>query len=142
MVREALSARANTGKFTGLRAETPARRNSAKTAKHGGKDFRVWGFVCHAAGFQCENTCKLHAKWFYYCTSDCEYFFDLTGTDGKDRSKTSIYQKFSCYLYLLQHDSTLKQTFHSNVFFEKWNDTEKPKKKSEERALAKDGTTK
>jgi len=30
--REALTDKANTGKFTGLRAETPARRNSAKTA--------------------------------------------------------------------------------------------------------------
>ena len=68
------------------------------------------------------------AKWFCCCTSDCEYFFDLTGTEGKDRSKTSIYHKFGCHLYLLQHDSTLKKKFHSNVFFEKWNDTEKTKK--------------
>ena len=42
--REALSAKANTGKFTGLRAETPARRNSEKTAKHSGKDF-VYGVL-------------------------------------------------------------------------------------------------
>ena len=33
--------------------------------------------------------------------------------------------KFGCHLYPLQHDSTLKKTFHSKVFFEKWNDTEK-----------------
>jgi len=33
--------------------------------------------------------------------------------------------KFVCHLYLLQHDSTLKKTFHPKVFFEKWNDTEK-----------------
>ena len=46
--------------------------------------------------------------------------------------------KFVCYLYPLQHDSTLKKKFHSKVFFEKWNDTEKPKKKSEKRELAKD----
>jgi len=65
-------------------------------------------------------------------------FFDLTGTEGKDRSKTSTYHKIGCHLYLLQHDSTLKKNFHSNVFFEKWNDTEKPKKKSEKRELAKD----
>ena len=39
--------------------------------------------------------------------------------------------------YLLQHDSTLKRKTHSKVFFEKWNDTEKPKKKSEKRELAK-----
>jgi len=37
--REALSAKVNTGKFTGLRAETPARRNFAKTTKPGGTDF-------------------------------------------------------------------------------------------------------
>ena len=78
------------------------------------------------------------AKWFCCCTSDCEYFVDLTGTEGKDRSKTSIYQKCGCHLYLLQHDNTLKKTFHSNVFFEKCNDTEKRKKKSEKRELAKD----
>ena len=41
---EALSCKANTGKFTGLHAETPARRNSAKTAKHSGKDF-VYGVL-------------------------------------------------------------------------------------------------
>jgi len=32
------------------------------------------------------------AQWFCCCTSDCDYFYDLTGTDGKDRSKTSIYR--------------------------------------------------
>ena len=37
--RQALSAKANTGKFLGLRAEKPAKPNSAKTAKHSGKDF-------------------------------------------------------------------------------------------------------
>jgi len=42
--RKALSAKANTGKFTELRAETPARRNSAQTAKHSGKDF-VYGVL-------------------------------------------------------------------------------------------------
>jgi len=26
--------------------------------------FRVWGFVCHAAGFRCKNTCKLHSEMF------------------------------------------------------------------------------
>jgi len=39
--------------------------------------------------------------------------------------------KFVCCLYPLQHDSTLKRTFHSKVFFEKWNGNEKPKKKSQ-----------
>ena len=48
--------------------------------------------------------------------------------------------KFGCHLYPLHHDrdSTLKKTFRSKVFFEKWNDTEKPKKKTEKRDSAKD----
>ena len=39
--------------------------------------------------------------------------------------------KFVCYLYPVQHDSTSKQSFHSKMFFEKWNGNEKPKKISE-----------
>jgi len=35
---EVLSAKANTGKFLGLRAEKPVKPNSAKTSKHSGKD--------------------------------------------------------------------------------------------------------
>jgi len=46
--------------------------------------------------------------------------------------------KFICYLYPLQHDSTLKQTFYSKVFFEKWNCKELPKKKSQQRELGND----
>ena len=48
--------------------------------------------------------------------------------------------KFACSLYPLQHDSTLKKTFHSKVVFriEKWNGNEKPKKTSEKRELGKD----
>jgi len=48
--------------------------------------------------------------------------------------------KFVRYLHPLQHDSTWKKTFHSKVFFEKWNDNEKTraKKKSEKRELRKD----
>jgi len=38
---EALSAKANTGKFFGLRAEKPVKPNSAKIAKHGAKDLTV-----------------------------------------------------------------------------------------------------
>ena len=125
--REALSAKANTGKFTGLRAETPARRNSAKTLKYCGKDFMYGVLFVTLLAFGVKTPVNCTEKWFCCCTSDCEYFLDLTGTEGKDRSKTSIYHKFCCHLYLPQHDSTLK-TFHSNVFFEKWNDTEKPKK--------------
>jgi len=46
--------------------------------------------------------------------------------------------KFVYYSYPLQHDSTLKQTFHSKVFFEKWNGNEKPKKITQKRELGKD----
>jgi len=136
--REALSAKANTDKFTGLRAETTVRRNSAKTVKRGGKDLVYGVLFVTLLAFGAKTPVICTAKWFCCCTSDCEYFFDLTGTVGKDRSKKSIYHKFACHLYLLQHDSTLKKTFHSNAFFEKWNHTEKPKKKSEKRELAQD----
>jgi len=136
--REALSAKANTGKFTGLRAETPARRNSAKTVKNGGKDFVCGVLFVTLMPFGAKTPVNCITKWFYHSTSDCEYLFDLIDTEVKDRSKTSIYHKFGCHLYLLQHDSTLNKKFHSNVFFEKWNDTEKTKKKSEKRELAKD----
>jgi len=32
------------------------------------------------------------AKWFCCSTSDCDYFYDLTGTEGKDCFKSSIYR--------------------------------------------------
>jgi len=41
--------------------------------------------------------------------------------------------KFVCYLYPVQHDSTSKQSFHSKMFFEKWNGNEKPKKITQKR---------
>jgi len=43
--------------------------------------------------------------------------------------------KFACYLCPLQHDSTLKKTLHSNVFFDIWNGNmmRNPKKISEKR---------
>ena len=41
-------------------------------------------------------------------------------------------------MYPLQHNSTLKKTIQSKVFFESWNDNENPKKKSEKRELGKD----
>jgi len=99
--REALSAKANTGKFTGLRAETPARRKFAKTEKHGGKDFVYGVLFVTLLAFSAKTSVNYTAKWFCCCTSDCEYLFDLTGTEGKDHSKTSIYHKFGCHLYLL-----------------------------------------
>ena len=46
--------------------------------------------------------------------------------------------KFGCHSYPLQHDSTLKKTFHSKVFFEIWNGNEKAKQKSQKRELVKD----
>ena len=42
--RQALSAKANKGKFAGLRAEKPARANAAPTTKNSGKDF-VYGVL-------------------------------------------------------------------------------------------------
>jgi len=70
--RGALSVKANTGKFTGLRAETPARRNSAKTAKHIGKDFVYGVLFVTLLAFGEKTPVNCAAKWFYYCTSDCE----------------------------------------------------------------------
>ena len=97
--REALSAKANTGKFTGLRAEKPARRNSAKTVKHCGKDFVYGVLFVTLLAFGAKTPVDCTAKCFCCCTSDCEYFCDLTraGAEGKDRSKTSIYRKFGCH---------------------------------------------
>ena len=40
-------------------------------------------------------------------------------------------------VYPFQHDSTFDKTFASKVFFEKWNDKEKSKNKSEKRELGK-----
>jgi len=87
--REALTAKANTGKFTGLRVETPAKRNSAKTAKHVGKDFVYGVLFITLLAFGAKTPVNCTAKCFCCCTSDCEYFFDLTGAEGKDCSKTS-----------------------------------------------------
>jgi len=88
--REALSAKANKGKFARLRAETPAKQNSAKTAKHGGKDFVYGVLFVTLMAFGAKNPVNRTAKWFCCCTSDCDYFYDLTGTEGKDCSKSSI----------------------------------------------------
>ena len=90
--RQALSAKANTDKFLGLRAEKPTKPNSPKTTKHSGKDFVYGVLFVTLVAFGAKKPLNRTAQWFCYCTSDCEYFFDLTGTDGKDRSKTSIYR--------------------------------------------------
>jgi len=68
--REALSTKANTGKFTGLRAETPTRRNSEKTSKYGGKDFGYGVLFVTLLVFGAKTPVNCTAKWFYYYTSD------------------------------------------------------------------------
>jgi len=83
--REVLSAKANTGKFTGLRAKTTARQNSAKTEKHCGMDFVCGILFVTLLAFGAKTPVNCTEKWFCCCTSDCEYFFDLTGTEGKER---------------------------------------------------------
>ena len=52
------------------------------------------GFFCHAGDLWYENTCKLHSEMVLLLHIRLRIFFDLTGTEGKDRSKTSIYHKF------------------------------------------------
>jgi len=74
---------ANIGKVSGLRAETPAKRSSAKTAKHGGKDFVYGVLFATLLAFGAKRTVNRTAKWFCCCTSDCDYFYDLTGTEGE-----------------------------------------------------------
>jgi len=89
--RQALSAKANKGKFARLRAEKPARANAALTTKNSGKDF-VCGVLFVSLVFGVQKPLNSTAKWFCCCTSDCDWSYDLTGTDGgKSRSKTSIY---------------------------------------------------
>jgi len=93
--REALSTKAKTGKFVGLRAEKPAKPNSAKIVKHSGKDFVYGVLFVTLLAFGAKKPLNSTAKWFCYCTSDCEYFYDLTGTDGKDHSKWYFEKNFS-----------------------------------------------
>jgi len=73
--REALTAKANTGKFTGLRAETPVMRNSAKTAKHGGKDFVYGVLFVTLLAFSAKNTYKLHSEMFLLLHIRLRIFF-------------------------------------------------------------------
>ena len=61
--REALSAKANKGKFARLRAETPAKRSSAKTAKHGDKDFVYGVLFVTLLAFGAEKPVNCTAKW-------------------------------------------------------------------------------
>ena len=64
-----LSVKTNTDKFTGLRAETPARRNSAKTVKHGGQDFVYGVLFVTLLAFGAKTPVNFTAKCFWYCTS-------------------------------------------------------------------------
>ena len=90
--RQALSAKANKGKFAGLRAEKPARTNAAPTTKNSGKDFVYGVLFVSLVVLGVQKPLNSTAKWFCCCTSDCDWSYDLTGTDGgKSRSKTSIY---------------------------------------------------
>jgi len=82
--RETLSAKANTGKFVGP--------GSTKTTKHSGKDFVYGVLIVTLLAFGAKAPANRTAKWFCCCTSDCDYFYDLTGTEGKDCSKSSIYR--------------------------------------------------
>jgi len=90
--RQTLSATANTSKFLRLLAENPVKPNSVKTAKHSGKDFVYGVLFVTLLAFGATKPLNHTAQWFYFYTSDCEYFYDLTVTDLKDRSKTSIYR--------------------------------------------------
>ena len=57
-----------------------------------GKDF-VYGVVfVTLLAFSVKRPLNSTVQWFCCCTSDCEYVYDLTGTDGKDHLKTSIYR--------------------------------------------------
>jgi len=54
------------------------------------------------------------------------------------RLSTIFSWKFACYLYPLQHDSTLKKTFHCKVFSKYGMVMSNPKKKNQKRDLGKD----
>ena len=61
--RQALSAKTNTGKFLGLRAEKPTK---PKTHQTQWKRFRVWCSGCHAGGFRCEITFEPQRETLVY----------------------------------------------------------------------------
>jgi len=69
-----LSAKVNTGKFLGLRAEKPAKANAAKTTKHSGKDFVYGVLFVTLVGFGAQKLVNRTAKWFCFYISGCEYF--------------------------------------------------------------------
>jgi len=62
--RQALSAKANKGKFAGLRAEKPARANAVPTTKNGGKDFVYGVLFVSLVVFGVQKPLNSTAKWF------------------------------------------------------------------------------
>jgi len=68
--RQALSAKANTDKFLGLRAEKPDKANAAKTSKHSGKDFVYGVLFVTLVAFGAQKPVNRTAKWFCCYTSD------------------------------------------------------------------------
>jgi len=73
--REALTAKANTGKFYWTACGDACEVKLCENSKALWQGFRAWGFVCHAAGFQCKNTCKLHSEMFLLLHIRLRIFF-------------------------------------------------------------------
>jgi len=88
--RQALSAKANTGKFLGLRAEKPAKANAAKTTKHSGKDFVYGVLFVTLVTFGAPKPVNRTAKFVCRCMSHCIHtaLVAAFGTQ-KDPSKCS-----------------------------------------------------
>ena len=93
--REALNAKANTGKFPGPCAEKPAEPNSAKTAK----------------------------RWEGFCAW-CSQRNGFVAT----HEIANIFMISLAQMGKITRNGTLKQTFHSKVFFGKGKGNQKPKK--------------
>jgi len=74
----------------------------------------------------CHNVDELNSKQIYPCVRVYGH------------ACLRSFRKKLLIVYSPQRDSTLKKTFQSNVFSEKWNDNEKPNKKSEKRESGKD----
>jgi len=81
--RQALSTKANTCKFLGLRAKNPAIPNSAKTAKHSGKDFVNGVLFVTLVAFGAKKPLNRTAQWFSCCTLDCKFFLISQAQMGK-----------------------------------------------------------
>ena len=71
---QALSAKANKGKFAGLRAEKPARANAAPTTKNSGKDFVYGVLFVTLVAFGAQKPLNHTTKCFCCCTSELRIF--------------------------------------------------------------------